>query len=138
MPREGRRVKGDADERAQARRRLRTELLAAARALAIENDGYEAVTIRAVADRVGYRAPVVYEHFANKRALLLAIVDAGCTPPPHVMPTPRPICSGRIYTDWSCSLDGRIKGGPDRAHGLLKHLTTTFAANAHAEAATEP
>jgi AcrR family transcriptional regulator len=206
MPREGKRVKGDADERAQTRRRLRTELLAAARALATENDGYEAVTIRAVADRVGYRAPVVYEHFANKRALLLAIVDAGfsecadtlaqarCSDrqptgdpllaiaeaywtfalsQPHLyrlmhglgdvpfgtIGTPAPAltcfsllkdavteaasqhpastCDADAATDlfWAhlhglvmLTLDGRIKGGPTRAHDLLKHLTSTFAA----------
>jgi hypothetical protein len=27
------------------------------------------------------------------------------------------------------TLDGRIKGGPTRAHGLLRHLTDTFTGN---------
>lgn len=77
MPRGGKRIKGDPDERAQARDRLRAELLAAARELARESGGYDGVTIRSVADRVGYRAPIVYEYFANKRDLLLALVDQG-------------------------------------------------------------
>ncbi|REE97211.1 TetR/AcrR family transcriptional regulator [Thermomonospora umbrina] len=77
MPRDGRRIKGSAGERARARDRLRAELLAAARTLGEESGGYEKVTIRQVADRVGYTAPVVYEHFANKHALLLGVIDQG-------------------------------------------------------------
>ncbi|MCF2529111.1 TetR/AcrR family transcriptional regulator [Yinghuangia soli] len=77
MPAGQYRVKGTADERAQAREQLRAELLAAARAAAAEGGGFENVTMRAVADRVGYTAPIVYQSFANKRALLLGVVDVG-------------------------------------------------------------
>ncbi|GAA3308750.1 TetR/AcrR family transcriptional regulator [Nonomuraea dietziae] len=208
MPHDGKRVKGSADERAQARDRLRAELLAAARALAEEKGGYEGVTIRALADRVGYRAPVVYEYFANKRDLLLALIEAGfaeCADAlakalcaheqrraggvlpavaeaywsfslsqPHLYrlmhslsdvpfgapatPAPAQECfvllrnavteaaprhpatayDADAATDlfWAhlhglvmLTLDGRIKGGPTRAHGLLGHLTDTFTGN---------
>ena len=77
MPVDGKRIKGTADERAEARDRLRAELLAAARTLADEAGGFDAVTVRSVADRVGYRAPIVYQYYANKRALLLGLVDLG-------------------------------------------------------------
>ncbi|MGH3242054.1 MAG: TetR/AcrR family transcriptional regulator [Spirillospora sp.] len=77
MPAGQQRIKGTAGERAQARDRLRAELLAAARAIADESGGFEKVTVRAVADRVGYTAPIVYQYFANKRALLIGLVDVG-------------------------------------------------------------
>jgi AcrR family transcriptional regulator len=77
VPREGKRIKGSAGERAEARDRLRAELLSAARALADEAAGFDSVTVRSVADRVGYTAPIVYQYFANKRALLVGLVDVG-------------------------------------------------------------
>ncbi len=77
MPREGKRIKGSAGERAEARDRLRAELLSAARAIADESAGFDSVTVRSVADRVGYTAPIVYQYFANKRALLVGLVDVG-------------------------------------------------------------
>lgn len=73
------RISGAAAERAEARAALRAKLLAAARGLAVENGGYDHVTIRLVAERVGYRAPIVYEYFANKHALLLELVSIGFT-----------------------------------------------------------
>jgi AcrR family transcriptional regulator len=77
VPREGKRIKGSVDERAQARDRLRAELLSAARAIADESAGFDTVTVRSVAERVGYTAPIVYQYFANKRALLVGLVDVG-------------------------------------------------------------
>ncbi|WP_280464277.1 TetR/AcrR family transcriptional regulator [Nocardia cyriacigeorgica] len=77
MPRAGKRIKGTACERAEARERLRGELLAAARSIASETGGFDSVTVRSVADRVGYTVPIVYEYFANKGALLLELVDVG-------------------------------------------------------------
>ncbi|MFI9508994.1 TetR/AcrR family transcriptional regulator [Nocardia sp. NPDC052566] len=77
MPRDGRRIKGTAGERAEGRERLRTELVAAAREIACETGGYDSVTVRSVAERVGYTVPIVYQYFANKRALLVALVDVG-------------------------------------------------------------
>lgn len=57
----------------QARRRLETrrEILAAAWDL-VGDGGWDALTLRAVAERVGMRAPSLYTHFASK----LDIVDA--------------------------------------------------------------
>ncbi|RZS37509.1 TetR family transcriptional regulator [Herbihabitans rhizosphaerae] len=77
MPRDGKRVRGSTEERARVREELRGELLAAARTLIEETGGTRSVTMRAVADRVGYTAPIVYQYFANKRDLLLGVVDDG-------------------------------------------------------------
>ena len=54
----------------------RQPILTAAREIGI-SDGWPAVTIRAVADRLAYAAPVIYEHFRNKEDLLTQIAAKG-------------------------------------------------------------
>jgi len=57
----------------QRRQRERTEMrrtiLDAAREMYVKN-GYEATTMRAIADRIGYTPTAIYHHFRNKEALL--------------------------------------------------------------------
>jgi len=55
--------------RARERQNLRARILDAAREL-FAAEGYEAVTIRRVADAIEYTPPVIYQHFTDKRALL--------------------------------------------------------------------
>ncbi|MFG1603134.1 TetR/AcrR family transcriptional regulator [Actinoplanes sp. NPDC049265] len=43
----------------------------------VERDGAAAVTIRQIATDVGYSAPVVYQHYAGKEALLGAVLIEG-------------------------------------------------------------
>ena len=50
----------------------REQILGTARAIG-ERDGWKAVTIRAVADELGYTSPVLYEHFRDKEDLLTQI-----------------------------------------------------------------
>lgn len=68
--------------RTRARRgegdRLRDELLAATEALLVEG-GEAAITVRAVAARVGVSTPAVYLHFPDKQALLDAVCLATWT-----------------------------------------------------------
>lgn len=52
----------------------REEILQAAKELFLEQ-GYEATTIRRIADRVGISAPALYLYFRDKDALLLALCD---------------------------------------------------------------
>jgi AcrR family transcriptional regulator len=63
--------------RARARRgegdRLRGEILTAAEELLIETADSSAVSIRAIADRVGITPPSVYRHFADKDELLAEV-----------------------------------------------------------------
>ena len=54
----------------------RQQILTAAREIGV-SDGWQAVTIRAVADRLAYAAPVIYEHFRNKEDLLTQIAAEG-------------------------------------------------------------
>lgn len=56
------------------RQQLRTLIIDAARELFV-TVGYEAVTMREVAKRIGYSATSIYLHFADKESLLRAICD---------------------------------------------------------------
>ncbi|MDH6231402.1 AcrR family transcriptional regulator [Mesorhizobium soli] len=53
---------------------LRAELLRAAHEL-IKEEGYEGLTIRNLAKRVGYAPMSVYSYFADKHAILLALAE---------------------------------------------------------------
>jgi AcrR family transcriptional regulator len=55
--------------------RLREEILTAAREILAETQDADAMSIRAVAEKVGVSTPSIYLHFADKAALL----DAVCT-----------------------------------------------------------
>lgn len=54
---------------------LRQPILDAAQALLDETGDEQAVTLRAVARRVGIAAPSIYAHFADRQAILLALVQ---------------------------------------------------------------
>ena len=69
-----------ADPRQRARRgegdRLRGEILAAAEDLLVETADESAVSIRAIAERVGVTAPSIYRHFSDKDTLLFYVVES--------------------------------------------------------------
>lgn len=62
--------------RAQQKQQTRQAILDAARHIAA-HEGWQAVTIRKIADRIDYRSPVIYEYFESKDALLLELVREG-------------------------------------------------------------
>ncbi|WP_250009502.1 TetR/AcrR family transcriptional regulator [Actinoplanes sp. M2I2] len=62
--------------RARERASTRDRIIEAALHV-LENDGSAALTIRRIATDVEYSAPVVYQHFANKEALVLELVAYG-------------------------------------------------------------
>lgn len=55
--------------------KLRTDILDAAAALLDETGDEQAVTLRAVARKVGISAPSIYRHFADRQAILLALAQ---------------------------------------------------------------
>lgn len=62
--------------RDRERREMRARLLDTARLLATE-EGWQAVTIRRIADRLEYTSPILYQHFAGKDALLRELMLLG-------------------------------------------------------------
>ncbi|MGW0004790.1 TetR/AcrR family transcriptional regulator [Nocardia grenadensis] len=44
-----------------------------------ETEGWDAVTVRKLADRIEYSQPVLYSHFAGKRAIVTAVAEDGIT-----------------------------------------------------------
>ena len=67
---------GIRERRQRQRQELRSGLLAAAREIAT-NEGWGAVTIRRIAERIEYSPPVLYEYFDSKEDLLLELVRIG-------------------------------------------------------------
>ena len=61
--------------RKQQQEDLRAKILDAARELFV-NEGVEAVSMRKVADKIGYSATTLYNYFDDKEALLFALCDA--------------------------------------------------------------
>lgn len=60
---------GSTERRERERLELRTKILDAARELFVK-DGYEAVSMRKIAERIEYSPTAIYLHFADKSALL--------------------------------------------------------------------
>jgi AcrR family transcriptional regulator len=67
---------GSRARRESARSSVRNAIIEAAGELLLEA-GYEAFSLRKVAERVGYSATAIYRHFADKDALLYAVTEEG-------------------------------------------------------------
>ena len=59
----------------KARPQLSPDLVVAAAAQVLERDGFEGLTMRAVAAQLQVQAPALYWHFPNKDALQVALYD---------------------------------------------------------------
>ncbi len=66
---------GISERRQREKDMLRRKIMDAARAIFVE-EGYEAVTMRRIADRIEYSATAIYSHFKEKDALIRAITYA--------------------------------------------------------------
>jgi AcrR family transcriptional regulator len=67
---------GKKERREREREELRQSILVAARRIALE-EGWQALTMRKVADLIEYSAPTIYEYFENKEAILYELMRAG-------------------------------------------------------------
>ena len=67
---------GIKQRRERERQEIRQRILSAAREIAAE-EGWQAVTTRKVAERIEYSQSTIYEYFANKEAILLALLRSG-------------------------------------------------------------
>jgi len=44
----------------------------------VREEGWQGLNMRKIADRIEYTAPIIYEYFANKDAILLELTKKGC------------------------------------------------------------
>jgi len=67
---------GIAERKIRQKEEVRSSILKAAWQLVIE-EGWQALSIRKIAEAIEYSAPVIYDHFANKEAILLELTKQG-------------------------------------------------------------
>jgi AcrR family transcriptional regulator len=67
---------GIKERREREKGEMREAILRVAREIAIA-EGWSSVSIRKIADRIEYSPPMIYEYFANKEHLLLALLTEG-------------------------------------------------------------
>jgi len=67
---------GIAERKGRERSEREHRIVAAARVIA-EREGWDAVTIRRLADEIEYSQPVLYSHFANRDAIVAAVAVEG-------------------------------------------------------------
>ncbi len=66
---------GSAERRARERNQTRELILAAARDIFIK-EGFDAVTMRKIAERIEYTPAAIYAHFKDKMDLIMALCDS--------------------------------------------------------------
>ncbi|TGX54097.1 TetR/AcrR family transcriptional regulator [Sphingomonas gei] len=64
-------------ERKRRERREREQRITAAARLIAASDGWDAVTVRRLAEEIEYSQPVLYSHFANRDAIVAAVAVEG-------------------------------------------------------------
>lgn len=64
------------EKRLKQKEAIKDAILCAARTIVLK-DGWQAVSIRKIADAIGYSLPVVYTHYENKDAILEEFVKIG-------------------------------------------------------------
>lgn len=67
---------GIAERKLRQKEEVRSSILSAATKL-VEKEGWQALSIRKIADAIEYSVPVIYDHFENKEALLLEFTKKG-------------------------------------------------------------
>lgn len=65
-----------AERKLREKELVRKKIIDAALQL-VKSEGWEALSIRKIADAIEYSAPVIYDHFANKEAILFEISQDG-------------------------------------------------------------
>ncbi len=103
---------------------LREEIIAATKDLLAESASSDAVSIRAVADAVGVTSPSIYLHFADKDALIEAVVadvfaelDAAMVAAGNAveLPLAKLRAYGLAYVKFAVAHPGALPGGHDGA-----------------------
>jgi AcrR family transcriptional regulator len=79
---------GIKQRREREKQEIRQAILSAARQIALQ-DGWQAVTMRRVADHIEYSPPTIYEYFASKEDILLQLYLEGFCQLAQVLRTAR-------------------------------------------------
>jgi len=69
---------GITERRLREKEKLRSTILGTAWNM-VENDGWQSLSIRKIADAIEYSVPVIYDHFENKEAILFEFAKEGFT-----------------------------------------------------------
>src|SRR5919199_6517077 len=67
---------GIAERKLRQKEEVRASILRAAWQL-VEDEGWQSLSIRKIAEAIEYSVPVIYDHFANKEAILLEFTKQG-------------------------------------------------------------
>src|SRR5689334_6761705 len=67
---------GIAERKIRQKEEVRSSILRAAWQL-VEKEGWQALSIRKIAEAIEYSVPVIYDHFENKEAILLEFTKRG-------------------------------------------------------------
>jgi len=67
---------GTTEHRLRQKEEVRASILATAWQM-VEEDGWQSLSIRRIADAIGYSVPVIYDHFQNKEAILAEFAQDG-------------------------------------------------------------
>jgi AcrR family transcriptional regulator len=67
---------GISERRLRQKEEVRSNILATAWQI-VKNEGWQALSIRKIADAIEYSVPVVYDHFVNKECILLEFAKEG-------------------------------------------------------------
>ena len=67
---------GIAERKQRQREEVRASILTAAWQI-VETEGWQSLSIRKIADAIEYSAPVIYDHFENKEAIMLEFTKRG-------------------------------------------------------------
>ncbi|AKD02596.1 TetR/AcrR family transcriptional regulator [Pontibacter korlensis] len=67
---------GIAERKKRHKEEIRSSILEAAWQLVVQ-EGWQALSIRKIAEAIEYSVPVIYDHFANKEAILLELTKQG-------------------------------------------------------------
>src|SRR5688500_12394935 len=67
---------GIAERRLRQREEIRSNILSTAWQM-VKEEGWQSLSIRKIADAIEYSVPVIYDHFENKKAILLEFGKQG-------------------------------------------------------------
>lgn len=102
---------GIAERKLRQKEEVRTSILQAAWKIVLD-EGWQALSIRRIADAIEYSVPVIYDHFANKEAILLEFTKQGfgmlsdeMTKAKKRSPDPEKQIEAMAYSYWEFAFD---------------------------------